>query len=536
MKRLDLILLFLLGMAAVSLVAVFQHTPGYVDAEYYFAGGLRLAEGYGFTEPVLWNYLDDPAGLPHPSHAYWMPLASLLAALGMIVTGQADFSSARLGFLFISACIPPVTAVLSYSLCRRRDLALLSGLLAVVPSFYLSYLGTTDNFGVYIVLGALWLIFSGRSFVIHFPGPHSTYLDVQPILLGATAGLMHLARADGLIWLGLSLFTAIWTWRDFTDHGSHLTLHPARFLLTMLGYLAVTGPWLLRNLSVFGTPLSPGGGRTLWLTSFNEMYVYPASLLTPAHWWSSGLREILQTRLYALGQNLLNAFAVQGNVFLTPLILLGLWRLRGERRVRLGLLAWLATLFAMSAAFPTQGWRGGFFHSGAALQALFWASAPVGLDVFIAWGERVRNWQPSQARRIFGGGLVLMAVLVAGVVVKGRVIGADLSHPAWDQSFLKYQALEIALQKAGAGKGEIVAVNNPAGYFIASGRPAIVIPDGNEVALLNVARRYKAGFVLLDKNHPAGLDVLFKQPKNQPGLDYIGVYDEIEIYRVSEQQ
>jgi hypothetical protein len=43
-----------------------QPVPGYMDAEYYYAGAIRLHEGYGFTQPFLWNYLDEPAGLPHP--------------------------------------------------------------------------------------------------------------------------------------------------------------------------------------------------------------------------------------------------------------------------------------------------------------------------------------------------------------------------------------------------------------------------------------------------------------------------------------
>ena len=67
-------LLFLLGFSVVFGVAQFQSSPGYMDADYYYATGLVLAEGQGFTEPFLWNYLDNPSGLPHPSHAYWMPM------------------------------------------------------------------------------------------------------------------------------------------------------------------------------------------------------------------------------------------------------------------------------------------------------------------------------------------------------------------------------------------------------------------------------------------------------------------------------
>ena len=84
--------LFALGFAVAFGTASLQDLPGYLDSGYYFVGGLQLVEGKGFTEPFLWNYLDDPAGLPHPSHTYWYPLSSILAAIGMYLTGQHTYA------------------------------------------------------------------------------------------------------------------------------------------------------------------------------------------------------------------------------------------------------------------------------------------------------------------------------------------------------------------------------------------------------------------------------------------------------------
>ena len=50
------------------LIAVYQSTPGYMDADYYFGGGLQLVTGHGFTEPFIWNFLNDPTGLPRVSY------------------------------------------------------------------------------------------------------------------------------------------------------------------------------------------------------------------------------------------------------------------------------------------------------------------------------------------------------------------------------------------------------------------------------------------------------------------------------------
>src|SRR5512145_2711437 len=105
-------LLFLFGLAVTVFIAQFQHIPGYLDSDYYFAGGIQLVKGGGFTEPYLWNYLDGTTSLPHPSHSYWMPLASIVSALGMWVTGQATYASAKLPFIIIAASVVPVTAAL----------------------------------------------------------------------------------------------------------------------------------------------------------------------------------------------------------------------------------------------------------------------------------------------------------------------------------------------------------------------------------------------------------------------------------------
>jgi hypothetical protein len=73
--------LFILGLFVAGLGAIWIQSPGYMDADYYFATGQELSRGHGFIEPFLWNYLDDPAGLPHPSHLYWLPLTFLWSLL-----------------------------------------------------------------------------------------------------------------------------------------------------------------------------------------------------------------------------------------------------------------------------------------------------------------------------------------------------------------------------------------------------------------------------------------------------------------------
>ena len=58
------LLFYLAGLAVIALAGWLQRAPGYMDADYYYAGGLALLKGGGLSQPFLWNYLDMPAGLP----------------------------------------------------------------------------------------------------------------------------------------------------------------------------------------------------------------------------------------------------------------------------------------------------------------------------------------------------------------------------------------------------------------------------------------------------------------------------------------
>jgi hypothetical protein len=120
----DYLMLFIVGLLVALAVAVLQPVPGYMDADYYYAGGIRLASGHGFTETIAWNYLNNPQSLPQPSHAYWYPLASLVAAAGMSLTGKINFVSARILFVLMAAAFPPVVAALAYHLRPKRLTAL----------------------------------------------------------------------------------------------------------------------------------------------------------------------------------------------------------------------------------------------------------------------------------------------------------------------------------------------------------------------------------------------------------------------------
>jgi hypothetical protein len=515
------LLLFLLGWIVPATIARFQTLPGYMDADYYFAGGLRLAEGHGFTEPYLWNYLDDPAGLPHPSHTYWMPLASIVSAVGMWISGQLTYEAGRFPFLFLSAWVPVLTAALAYSLSRQVRLAMVSGLLSIFSLYYAPFMPVPDNYALFMLFGGTFLLLAPRQ---------ERWI---PVALGALAGLMTLARSDGLLWLGLAGLTVLWKF-PYSDMGKRrafgewlAVIVPAGILI-LLGYLLVTGFWHIRNLILFGSPLTPGGGRLLWLQSYNQTFAYPPEDLNRQSFLQAGWEPALQSRVRAFMANFSNAFGAQGGIFLFPFILIGLRQLRRELSTKIAVTGWLILFAVMTLVFPFAGARGSFFHAGAAFQPYWWIAAPLGVDAVLAWARRRGQFTDEKAPYFLQGVLVLLAIFLTIYLVNFRVIATG-----WAQDDRIYPAVEAMLLEHGIQPEDVVVVRNPPGYFITSGRSSIALPYGDEATILSVAEKFNARYLVLEKDGTfESIQDLYDAPQTMPGFSYIGEVDEAKLYRL----
>lgn len=520
MKKLhQLFLLALLGVSFSGGIAYFQGSPGYMDADYYFAGGIQLAEGKGFNEPYLWNYLDNPDGLPHPSHAYWMPLASIIAAIGMGLAGQISWFSGRILFLIIAAIIPIITYSLAYSFSNRSDLALISGLLAIFSGFYATFIPVTDTFGIYMVLGGTFFLVAHR---------HEYWSNA---ILGLIAGLMHLARADGISWLLISFLIILWK----PINNSHYPKFYYKILLSVLclfGYLTIIGAWFIRNNLVFGTIFAPGGGTMLWLTSYNQIFSYPPDLVNFRTWIETGMQEILSVRLWAMNINLKNALASQASIFLLPLIIAGIWSFLKDLRIKIGVISWIGYMFLMSIIFPFAGARGGFFHSGASLQPMWWALAPIGLVTIVKWlGER-RAWKIDSASKFFLWATVGFSILFTIYIVQGKLINPEGGNDLWSTELNLYKRVD-SLIELNAQINPIVVVANPPGYYLATGKMAIAVPDGDVKTTLLVAQKFNANYLVLEKEgYPDGLMGLYNYPDHYPDFIYLGELNGARVFKI----
>jgi hypothetical protein len=515
--------LFIFGLVFTSAVSYFESHPGYLDADYYYAGGIQLATGKGFTEPYLWNYLDGTTTLPHPSHSYWAPLSSMIAALGMWFTGQTTFTSARLFFILIAAIIPPLTAALAYTFSQRRDLAIASGLLAVFSVYHAPFVGVTDNFSPFMLFGGLYFLVATQ--LIQGKNPNRNWL-----LLGILSGLMTLSRSDGLLWLGLTFLFALRNVQRSTSNvkRSPFILYPSSFILALLGFLLITSPWYARNFSVYGSFMAPGGSRALWLANYDQTFIYPPEKLNLDSFLALGWDHILKDRLWALSNNLQSGFAAHGGIILFPFIVAGIIYYRKDERVKLASVAWLILFFVMTVLFPFAGARGAFFHAGAALQPLWWTLAPLGLESILNSLQK-RGIGHEGNRFVFRSILVMIAMILTVYVVYLRIFtlgwgeGEDADYPV----------IEQVLVQNGIQDEDIVIVRNAPGYYLMTGRPAISIPYGGEESIIAAAEQFDAYYLVLEPEAATEpIKDLFQNPEGRSIFNYIGEYDGARIYRL----
>jgi hypothetical protein len=379
----------------------------------------------------------------------------------------------------------------------------LSGLLGAFAGFYLPFLVTTDAFAAYAWIGTLAFAsaaagYRGRS-------------QLAWLAAGLLVGAGHLARADGVILLlPLAGLAAVSPRRRL----------PSMALL-ISGYLLVMAPWMARNLSTTGSLLGPGGVRTLWLASYDELFTYPATVLNFGRWAAQGLGEILAPRSQAFATNLETLVVVVGSVILGPFMLVGAWRRRRDALVAVSGIYLLLLVGVMTVAFPFSGARGGLFHSSAGVLPILWALAPIGLERVLESVSARRGWNPERAWRLFTPAIVAAMIAITVWVAWDRAAAGWPAATRWEGPADYHRAVAKALRSLDSSPG-VVAINDPPGFYLASELPCVVVPFGDQATLREVAQRFDVEWVVLDINHPAPLAGLYADPKSEPWLTLRG--------------
>jgi hypothetical protein len=549
----DLALLFGLALLIRLLAAWPQQQPSYFDALYYYVDALNLAARRGFVEDFVWNYLGQPGPLPQPSHLYWMPLTSILAWLGMMI-GGATYRAAQLPFVVLSALLAPISYWTAYGLTGRRWPGWLAGLLAIFSGFYFPFWTAIDNFTPFGVFGSLALLMAGWHDECGMMNDESKRRDkskVRPILwsylitAGALVGLAHLARADGPLLLVAIVLVGVKCQvsgvrrqasrsknqvSGVKEQGSALTHYVLRFTFyVLLGYLLIMTPWFWRNWQVVGTPWPVSGSQTVWLTDYDDLFSYNKELSLYT-FLAQGVGFIVRGRWWALTNNLQTVLAVWGMIFVAPLALVGGWRLRQHSLIQVAGWYGLLLFAAMTLIFAFPGVRGGLFHSGAALLPFIYSAAVVGLEQAVEWvAARRRGWQTETARRVFGIGMIVMAVGLSTFIYYQRV----LRNNSWNSADALYPAIVAWVTEQ--DPQAIVMIGNPPAYRYHGGGLSVVVPNEDMETTLAVAAYYQVDYLILDRNHPAPLAGLYNHPTDRPGLSLVQTFgqgDKIYVFKV----
>jgi len=501
------LLFSIMALIGAFVIVRLNGAPNYPDAYYHFSAAVRLASGQGFTDTYLWNYIGAPAALPasgvFPSHTYWMPLTSVLASLFMALFGTLGrYADAQMPFVFLLWG----TTLIGYAAGQRVGATMrhawIAGLLTLCSGYFTRFWGTIDTFAPYAFFGATCLFLLG-----------GRRTPARLLAAGACAALGHLTRADGLLllfvgWIAIVLFQH----RDAEKKRENMirslffsaSRRALRFVFIFtFGYLVVMSPWFIRNLTAIGSPLPLGGTATIWLREYNDLFIYPPTLLTPSYAFADGISVFLAARWEAFINNLGTFVAVEGLIVMTPFMLLGLWRRRRDPLAQPFALYALGLHAAMTFVFPFPGYRGGLFHSAAALVPFWAAFGVVGVDDAVDWMAKRRRWRGGTAKRIFSAALVGVALYLSVMFGLAGRVPAETAPPAL------YAALQAALPPDAR-----VMINDPAGLYHYTGLGGVVLPNAPPDAILEIARRYAIDYLLLESREgtPAPLWSLFDAP------------------------
>jgi hypothetical protein len=479
--------------ALIALVGAFFITrglvagPGYTDVFYHLNAANRLVSGQGLTDTYLWTYIGAPETLPSPSHLYWMPLTSLSAALGMwLFNAPTDYAAAQLPFTLMFAATVYIGYWLGNKLGGSRRHAWLAGLITLFSGYYTRFWGAIDTFAPFALVGSLGLVFLALAVERTENVASNRRMFIFFAMAGAMSALAHLTRADGILLLMAGWAVILWPFgkgMSFRQRLLSIVVITAAYLLVML-------PWFIRNLNAMGTPMPLGGTQSIWFTEYNDIFNYPPQS-SATTFFANGLSTLFSSRWEAFAQNLATFIAVEGLIVMTPLMLVGLLHRRAQPFVRGFWLYALGVHLAMTLIFPYPGYRGGLLHSASALAPWWAALGVVGLDDCINWvAKRRRRWNAGSAKIIFSGALLAVAIFLSlDIGLSNRV--APPATPG-----IYSQLLQVVPPDAR------VMINDPGQLYYFSGLGGVVLPIEVPAAILEIARQYQVGYLLLEEVTP----------------------------------
>jgi hypothetical protein len=252
------------------------------DTAYYYNLANSLVSGRGFTLDYVPMYFNRPSGIPCPANTWWMPMASLLGAAGMLI-GGASYSAGQTAVIALTSLAPLLVYLLGRDVLASRAAGLLGAVLAVFLFQYLDHASVLNSPGPYLVFCslALWLIARAAADPRWVPWA------------GAGIALVQLSRSDGiLLWGALLLVLWLarrpWPW--------------TKLFGALAAYLFVLTPLLVSNWQSMGTPLPSYHKYSVLMANYAQLYSLPENV-TLDSFLAQGWDVIVRERLRAAAVN-----------------------------------------------------------------------------------------------------------------------------------------------------------------------------------------------------------------------------------------
>jgi hypothetical protein len=495
--------LYLLALAARAVLVALFPDPAYPDSYYYVDVARSIAAGNGLNVDFVWifaevgNHLPNPAVLPIPSNAHWLPLASFLQAPFVSILGPNAVANALPGVL-IGSLAAPLTWLIARDAGARPIVGVAAGVISAVPGAVSAFMVQPENFAILhpLVAATLWLTArglkgDGRSFAI----------------AGLLAGLATLARNDGILLAGaiglvwLADRARAWRARRGRRAWSHVDDREPISILAgvaaVILFLVVMGPWWARQLDVFGS-ISPtsSSGAALWIRQISEWNSITADP-TPANFFAQGWGPIIASRVQGFVDALGNFAVMIASIVLLPFLVIGAIARRSSKDFGPWFVYTFVAFAGATILYPLHVPGGAFIHTAIGLAPHAAILSIEGVLIFVGWiAGRRRRWETGPAGSFFVWGIVAL-------VVASAVIFTPAVYAGWNASRVPRQDLAAELDRIGVLRTDRLLSIDAAGMKYWTGRPGVVTPDDPIEVIESVAKAYETDWLVVERNDAA---------------------------------
>ncbi len=479
------VVLLLIAVGVRLLTIAWIEFPPTEGSFYYLDVARNLAQGHGLTTDVLWSYASPPLTLPRPAFDLWLPLASVIAAISMLVAGTST-TAGQLGGAILGALLAPLAWAVASEAARldgiderrARAMSITAGLLAAVLGPWLVATAAPDSAMPFTVLAVIAALLISRMLLrAELPGWRAG------LILGIVLGLTYLARQE-VVWLGLTFLALSIVSLRRVPVGARLRASLALLGPIVLGGLLVVVPWLIRQQATFGGSATAQALENMFLLR-NEQIFSIHDRPTFSAWLAQGMGAIAAAPVRAMGTQLtdtilIGAFPVGLVGIVSAILLRRRPSLRRPSALVVLLLSGTLTFLATAFLFPVATLWGTFLHASGPLLLGCIVASVLGVDAGMVRVSQKRHWPKVN---VIVGPVALLALAIPVAVVQLASV-AD-SAATMER---RIEAVRFALRTTVDDPSSLLISDHPMSLAWLLARPVMVLPDDPPTTLGELAR------------------------------------------------